>query len=244
MKNQIAIIDQRKLLGNNFCVYGDLENPLFLAKDVAEWIGHANTSKMLANLDDSDKQKITIGTLTNSYSAWFLTEDGLYEVLMQSRKPIAKQFKKSVKAVLKELRMKGFVDLRNKEQTKAQLAEARQRNARAREASVYLKLADRVTVETYRQILISKSAEVLAGEMILPLPSAPVMCYSAKDIGDMLGISGNMVGRLANKYGLKTPEYGELVWDKSQSSAHQCQTFRYYISVVPALKKLLDTEVA
>ena len=24
---------------------------------------------------------------------WFLTEDGLYEVLMQSRKPIAKQFK-------------------------------------------------------------------------------------------------------------------------------------------------------
>lgn len=25
---------------------------------------------------------------------WFLTEDGLYEVLMQSRKPIAKEFKK------------------------------------------------------------------------------------------------------------------------------------------------------
>lgn len=25
---------------------------------------------------------------------WFLTEDGLYEVFMQSRKPIAKQFKK------------------------------------------------------------------------------------------------------------------------------------------------------
>ncbi|WP_255299871.1 BRO family protein [Bacillus cereus] len=27
----------------------------------------------------------------------FLTEDGLYEVLMQSRKPIAKMFKKEVK---------------------------------------------------------------------------------------------------------------------------------------------------
>lgn len=26
-------------------------------------------------------------------NTWFLTENGLYEVLMQSRKPIAKQFK-------------------------------------------------------------------------------------------------------------------------------------------------------
>lgn len=244
MKNQVAIIDQRELLGNNFCVYGNLENPLFLAKDVAEWIEHTNARMMLQSVDESEKVCVNNPyALKGQKEQWFLTEDGLYEVLMQSRKPIAKQFKKSVKAVLKELRMKGFVDLRNKEQTKAQLAEARQRNARSREASIYLKLADRVTVETYRQILISKSAEVLAGQMILPLPSAPIMSYSAKDIGDMLGISGNMVGRLANKYGLKTPEYGELVWDKSQSSAHQCQTFRYYISVVPVLQKLIE-EVA
>ena len=38
---------------------------------------------------------------------WFLTEDGLYEVLMQSRKPIAKQFKKNVKEILKTLRKSG-----------------------------------------------------------------------------------------------------------------------------------------
>lgn len=36
-----------------------------------------------------------------------LTENGLYEVLMQSRKPIAKQFKKGVKAILKEIRTNG-----------------------------------------------------------------------------------------------------------------------------------------
>ena len=30
-------------------------------------------------------------TLGGVQSMWFLTEDGLYEVLMQSRKPIAKQ---------------------------------------------------------------------------------------------------------------------------------------------------------
>ena len=39
---------------------------------------------------------------------WFLTEDGLYEVLMQSRKPIAKQFKKEVKTLLKNIRKRMF----------------------------------------------------------------------------------------------------------------------------------------
>lgn len=39
---------------------------------------------------------------------WFLTEDGLYEVLMQSRKPIAKAFKKEVKQILKTIRLNGM----------------------------------------------------------------------------------------------------------------------------------------
>ena len=39
---------------------------------------------------------------------WFLTEDGVYEVLMQSRKPMAKAFKKEVKKVLKEIRKHGM----------------------------------------------------------------------------------------------------------------------------------------
>ncbi len=38
---------------------------------------------------------------------WFLTEDGLYEVLMQSRKPIAKEFKRGVKEILKSIRKTG-----------------------------------------------------------------------------------------------------------------------------------------
>lgn len=38
---------------------------------------------------------------------WFLTEHGLYEVLMQSRKPIAKEFKRQVKRILTEIRQTG-----------------------------------------------------------------------------------------------------------------------------------------
>lgn len=81
--------------------------PLFLAKDVAEWIEHSNASAMLQSIDEDEKRLIKMGSLNNAYSALFLTEDGLYEVLMQSRKPIAKQFKAEVKVILKSIRKHG-----------------------------------------------------------------------------------------------------------------------------------------
>lgn len=49
---------------------------------------------MLSSVDDEEKVKYlctkSIGGLQANTEYWFLTEDGLYEVLMQSRKPIAK----------------------------------------------------------------------------------------------------------------------------------------------------------
>lgn len=103
---KLQIIEERKVLGKEFKIYGDFENPLFLAKDVAEWIdyGISNVSKMVKSIDENEK----IITRTNNTSATFLTEDGLYEVLMQSRKPIAKAFKKEVKAILKTIRQNGM----------------------------------------------------------------------------------------------------------------------------------------
>ena len=91
-------------MGFDFKVYGDADNPLFLAKDVANWIEHNKPSEMILNVDDDEKLKAIISHSGQSREMWFLTEDGLYEVLMQSRKPIAKEFKKKVKEILKELR--------------------------------------------------------------------------------------------------------------------------------------------
>lgn len=62
--------------------------------------------------------------------------------------------------------------------------------------------------------------------------------YSAEEVGKMLGISANKVGRLANKNGLKTPEYGRLVADKSKYSDKEVETFRYNVNGVKALQEL------
>ena len=104
---ELKIIDERTVLNKDFRIYGDFENPLFLAKDVAEWIEHSNSRSMLDSVDDTEKVVRNVYTLGGNQESWFLTEDGLYEVLMQSRKPIAKAFKKEVKEILKSVRKHG-----------------------------------------------------------------------------------------------------------------------------------------
>ncbi|MGG4031908.1 phage antirepressor KilAC domain-containing protein [Bacillus subtilis] len=106
---QLEIIDQRELLGHQFKIYGTFEEPLFLAKDVAEWIDYdvSSLNKMIRHVDEDEKVRKNVPTLGGNQESWFLTEDGLYEVLMQSRKPIAKEFKKEVKKILKTIRKTG-----------------------------------------------------------------------------------------------------------------------------------------
>lgn len=112
MKEKIlTVIQKTVILGKNIRMYNSVDNPLFLAKDVAEWIDYSksNVSKMLKTVDDDEKTIRTICTSGSNYQteAWFLTEDGLYEVCMQSRKPIAKQMKKEIKLYLKSIRLTG-----------------------------------------------------------------------------------------------------------------------------------------
>lgn len=112
MESSLNVIEERVVLGKDFKIYGSLENPLFLATDVAKWIeysktteGYYNTGKMLKAIDEDEKTTITNGN--SGGKSTFLTEYGLYEVLMQSRKPMAKQFKKKVKEILKDVRKHG-----------------------------------------------------------------------------------------------------------------------------------------
>ena len=103
----VEIICKKELLGHEIDVYGTAEEPLFKAKDVAEWISHTDVSTMLRMVDDDEKGANIVCTPGGNQTVLMLTEDGLYEILMLSRKPIAKQFKKGVKKILHEIRTKG-----------------------------------------------------------------------------------------------------------------------------------------
>lgn len=100
-------VNEMVVFNTKFNVYGDVNNPLFLANDVAEMIEYSpdKVGQMLENVDDDEKLTDTIYRSGQQREMWFLTENGLYELLMQSRKPLAKSFKAQVKKMLHQMRL-------------------------------------------------------------------------------------------------------------------------------------------
>lgn len=103
--NEIKIINKSTLLDKEIDVWGSVEHPLFRANDLMSWLDIKNVTSLIGRVDQDEVLKLNLSS--RSGETWFLTEDGLYEVLMCSRKPIAKQFRKGVKKILHEIRIKG-----------------------------------------------------------------------------------------------------------------------------------------
>ena len=92
-----------------------------------------------------------------------------------------------------------------------------------------------------RETLLLVGSEKFLGISTGYRPPVAQQTYSASEIGERLGISGNKVGRLAKAHNLKTDEYGIWVLDQSAHSNKQLTSFRYYENVVPVLKALIQT---
>lgn len=76
-------------------IIGDSENPEFLLKDVCGILGLEHVSTVARRLDDDVVSKHPIqDSLGRTQIATFVNEDGLYDVIIESRKPEAKRFRK------------------------------------------------------------------------------------------------------------------------------------------------------
>ena len=97
---------------------------------------------------------------------------------------------------------------------------------------------------TYKQVLQAHVTKQLTGDFLLPLPKLEAKTYSAKEIGDILGVSAHRVGVIANRLGLKTDQYGQWFKDKSPPGSKEVSTFRYYASGIDRLREALSAEEA
>ncbi|MCC0696903.1 BRO family protein [Clostridioides sp. ES-S-0048-02] len=204
--------------------------------------------KQVIKLTNSKVAKYNFRKLHNTGEN-FLTESGVYKLIFKSQKEEAEKFQDWVTdEVLPSIRKTGTYsskktkDTKDESEIKYMNAQARLKNARTREAKIYLELADKVSqagIPEFAQVMYSKTTELISGETLIPLPKMERKTYSATDIGKMLGISANKVGGLANAYNLKTDEYGINVWDKAKYSDKQVPNFRYYENVIPVLEKVL-----
>lgn len=103
MTNIVGIIKfDNKILS----VYSDLDNPLFKASDVASMIEYSdgNTWKMLEMCEHDEKLNLPMVVAGQRRNVSFVTENGLYNILSQSRKPIARKWRRVIHNELIEIR--------------------------------------------------------------------------------------------------------------------------------------------
>jgi hypothetical protein len=49
---ELQVLDKREILGQQVSIFGNLQNPLFLTKDVVNWIGNKDVTSILRNEDE------------------------------------------------------------------------------------------------------------------------------------------------------------------------------------------------
>ena len=117
-----------------------------------------------------------------------------------------------------------------------------ERNSRIQAAKLLNQIAANYEGTSYQQVLQAHATKELTGDFLLPLPKLEAKTYSAKEIGDILGISAHRVGVLANQHGLKDDRYGQWFKDKSPYGDKEVSTFRYYASAVEKMREVLAGE--
>ena len=153
----------------------------------------------------------------------------VYDILVET------YFKKQVTAT--------NTSINDLEKTKLEIqktrAEAMALNAKNRAFNTLMKSLDNKKLSPIAvQVFGLKGLEGIFGVDVGNFLPEVEKTYSAKEVGEMLGISANKVGRIANANGLKTPEYGRYVADKSKNSDKEVETFRYNETGVKVLQEL------
>ena len=84
--------------------------PYFIGRDVADILGYSNSRKALADhVDDEDKGVTKCDTLGGTQELTVINESGLYSLILSSKLPAAKRFKRWVTAeVLPSIRRHGM----------------------------------------------------------------------------------------------------------------------------------------
>ena len=267
--------------GYELSVYGTIENPLFVAGEVAKMIDYGKNGStsyavnaMVRTVDREEKKvRLIISPDGNTLSTTLLTEDGFYEVLLMSRKPVAKELKKKVKEVLKALRIKGRYEVEGHPALESKTSQAEIDKSRARalelekEAEVIrertMEMKERIEYHKYleekfsslpkgptRKKLENEALNLLYGKEIIPETRTPdAKCYTAAEIGRILKSSyGLKEAPLAQIIGTITSKYNlktsEYAWkDTVEINNHEVDCWHYFENVIEKIYGIICNDV-
>ena len=242
MENQLQIFNNAEFGQVRTIVDGD--KILFCASDIAKALGYEKPNNAINThcKNATLKQGIITDNLGRKQNANFIPEGDVYRLVVRSKLPTAEKFESWVfDEVLPSIRKTGSYSIKQQpvDDAKQLRSEAMLLNARTRQAKMWKELSQMTTIKEYKEIAFAKAGNVLAGKEIFSLPEATEKTYSADEIGAILGVSANKIGRLANAHNLKTEQYGKLFYDKSKYSNKEVETFRYFECAIEEFKRLL-----
>ncbi len=224
---------------------GDNGEPRFVAADVCKVLELERPQDSVRYLDDDEKGVCLVNTPSGKQRMTVITESGLYSLILRSRKPEAKQFKRWIThEVLPTIRKTGEYATPAVKAMKADKSDelARKRveimdkNADWRMAKLILEgmnvFGDVMTPES-KTVFMAKYGELVAKHDftdVLPKPEGK--WYSASDIASEHGTNKARIGRISNDHDLKAPEgqsneYGTWIRTKSKYSDKEVMGWVY-----------------
>lgn len=199
--------------------------PYFVGKDIAEALGYSNSRDALAkHVHEDDKITVAIrdGKKGNPNQVC-INESGMYSLIFGSELETAKEFKHWVTSeVLPSIRKTGGYNANQNDEYKSKRLEVMMMNAKAR-----------IMKEENKKL-----------ELMIKNPNFKSIAktYSASEVGVMLGVSANKIGRLATANDLKTEEYGDWFKETINDGSKEVSSFRYNEKGVEKLRELLNPE--
>lgn len=223
--------------------------PWFVGKDVAEALGYGNPRQGIAShVDAEDKGVQKLDTPSGEQDMTIINESGLYSLVLSSKLPTAKKFKRWVTHdILPAIRKTGSYSVKQAKQdkVKAMRAEAMLKNADARRAKLMLEIAAASHIDGYKEMIMTKTANMLAGEPFLPMPKSGRERHSLGWFCERIGKPAtwaSQLGKLLKVKGItKRPgENGEYVEDHAKGNQQkQVQNFEWYAdALLPQLRTL------
>ena len=169
----------------------------FVGKDVAEILGYANTRDALAkHVDDEDKGESQIATPSGVQEMVIINESGLYSLILSSKLPAAKKFKRWVTSeVLPAIRKYGgyFIQPQLLKGNEIQLIKTMADDIQTLFAGVRRGIAISQAIDL---VSVNNNLKLDALKKMLPPAEHDTGYLNATQIGEKIGIPAKNVNKL------------------------------------------------
>ena len=222
--------------------------PWFVGKDVAEILAYNEPHKAITrHVDEEDRTKHPILSNGGMQESWLINESGLYSLILSSKLPTAKEFKRWVTSeVLPSIRKTGTYTkptAQNPEIAQTRAA-AMMLNAKSRIATQMMKLWTAAGVEPqYQALAMNDYYEGLSVPRIAFKAEATAM-YDLTTIAKHLGVMSKSgkphaqaIGAIVGKLTLEEGEYELTPYSRN---GHDDVSMQYTLSVEHKVKAWLE----